>query len=168
MRCVFCPWAVHRVSSLSACSAVGTYFEVVGHHLALRSIHLFFIAALIVWFCADFIVTSPRRRSFSGQSLKRVLTTAMSTPGSKKDKSSPAPLSAVSVTQFIVASILFQFFLSYIITETWTWGYKSKWMYPKNWKFLIVKSLVSTLIDEGDSSQSYRSRACTVWWHWSE
>jgi hypothetical protein len=58
----------------------------------------------------------------------------------KKEKASPPP-SQISVTQFILASLLFQFFLSYIITETWTWGYKSKWMYPTNWKYLIVTFL---------------------------
>jgi hypothetical protein len=62
----------------------------------------------------------------------------MSTPPSKKrDKSTHAP-SGVSVTQFILASLAFQFFLSYVITETWTWGYKSKWLYPRTWKYLIV------------------------------
>jgi hypothetical protein len=53
----------------------------------------------------------------------------------KKDKYSQP---SVSVVQFIIVSILFQFFLSYVITESWTWGYKSKWMYPQNWKQLYV------------------------------
>lgn len=59
-----------------------------------------------------------------------------------RDKSASAPLSTVSVTQFIIASVLFQFFLSYIITESWTWGYKSKWIHPKSWKYLIVKLMI--------------------------
>jgi len=58
-------------------------------------------------------------------------------PSKKREKSQKAP-SGVSVTQFILASLAFQFCLSYIITETWTWGYKSKWMYPKAWKYLLV------------------------------
>lgn len=65
----------------------------------------------------------------------------MSSPQSKKKraKSASAP-TGVSVSQFLLASLAFQFFLSYVITETWTWGYKSKWLYPRSWKYLIVLS----------------------------
>jgi|SRR5579859_1488749 len=61
----------------------------------------------------------------------------MSPPPAKKEKSAPTP-AKISVTQFILASILFQFCLSYIITETWTWGYKNKWTQPRNWKYIFV------------------------------
>jgi len=70
-------------------------------------------------------------------------TTGMASSTEKrKSKSASSAPSTISVTQFILASVLFQFFLSYIITETWTWGYKSKWMSPKNWKYLIVDPFV--------------------------
>ena len=68
----------------------------------------------------------------------RLLSKVMARPSGTDAKSkSPAPVQ-ISVVQFILATLVFQFFLSYIITETWTWGYKSKWMSPTNWKYLIV------------------------------
>ena len=61
-------------------------------------------------------------------------------PPKRRQKTGGAGTSAssISVFQFIVTSLIFQFFLSYVITETWTWGFKSKWMSPGNWKFLVV------------------------------
>jgi hypothetical protein len=61
----------------------------------------------------------------------------MSPSPSRKKKDSPEP-AKISVTKFILASLLIQFCLSYVITETWTWGYKSKWIHPTNWKYLLV------------------------------
>jgi hypothetical protein len=63
--------------------------------------------------------------------------TKMAQATSKKDKpTSSGP--QISLFQFFLASILFQFLLSYVITETWTWGYQSKWMQAQNWKYLLV------------------------------
>ena len=61
----------------------------------------------------------------------------MAQPSPKKAKLA-ASGPQISILQFFFASLLFQFFLSYVITETWTWGYKSKWMYAQNWKYLLV------------------------------
>jgi hypothetical protein len=62
----------------------------------------------------------------------------MAEPKRTKAKSTSPPPAQISVVQFIIATLVLQFFLSYVITETWTWGYKSKWTNPANWKFLIV------------------------------
>jgi hypothetical protein len=85
----------------------------------------------------------------------------MAMQGSKRPKASET--ASVSVTQFIIASVLFQFCLSYVITETWTWGYKSKWMAPRSWKYMLVFAF-AVVLNAGDTVKLDRIGARNVQW----
>src|SRR5271170_967220 len=79
----------------------------------------------------------------------------------KKEKSaSSAP--QISLLQFFLASLLFQFFLSYVITETWIWGYKGKWTYVQNWKALFVPSLLRVLANSDSTTPPHRNTISAV------
>ncbi|KAI8053711.1 cytochrome b5-like heme/steroid binding domain-containing protein [Syncephalis plumigaleata] len=49
------------------------------------------------------------------------------------DKASTSGIAVGSIVRTLLMLLVFFFFSSYVITDTWLWGYEGKWSNPRQW-----------------------------------